>query len=189
MEYALLREAANLASKQAVRRAHLLADMIRLESRFEQGESSHELEGLRRDAENCARAAERLIAYKPIGVAGPECPRCWILNGEHAPLRSDKGGNTLCCDTCEWRYGSRSSVAVIPPRKPEGVSMRRESQWPSISRRLYRQQFDPIRQYAQEPGREFQMVSIRNSQPAVGTDALEYHDSLRSRFARGPRIG
>ena len=131
MECALLREAANLASKQAVRRVHLLAEMMRLESRFEQGASSHKLEGLSRDAENCARAAERLISYNPIGVEGTECPRCWILNGEHVSLRSDKGGNNLRCDKCEWRFGSPSNIGIIASRRPEAVRFRPQS--PSIS--------------------------------------------------------
>ena len=122
MEHALLREAARVASKQTVRRVHLLAEMMKLESRPHQGEPK--LEDLRREAENCGRAAERLISYDPIGGEGMECPRCWILNGEHVPLWSDKGGNNLRCDKCEWRDGRLSTIAIMAPRTSEARTFR-----------------------------------------------------------------
>ena len=93
-----------MASKQAVRRVHLVAEMMRLESRLRQGEAK--LEGLRRDAENCARAAERLISHNPVGAFGAECPDCWILDNELVRLRSDTGGSGLRCDKWDWRYGA-----------------------------------------------------------------------------------
>ena len=185
MESALLREAARVASKQAVRRVHLLAEMIRLESRLNDGEPSHKLEDLRSDAENCARAAERLMSYNPIGVDRIECPHCWILNGEHLPLRSDKRSNNLRCDRCEWRHSSRSTVGIIAPRTPAAVPSRTQS--PSISEMPLP---STVRtDFLRTRGSEFQMISIRNSEPAVRKDALEYHDSLGSRFAHGRRIG
>lgn len=119
IENALLREAASVASRQAVRRVHLLAEMMRFESRFKYGVPSEKMDELSRDAENCAKATERLMSYNPKGADGTECPHCWILNGEHVLLRSDKGGNSLRCDKCEWRHGRRSYMGMIVPRTSE----------------------------------------------------------------------
>ena len=60
-----------------------------------------------------------------------ECPHCWILKGEHVPLRSDKGSNSLRCDRCKWPHSSRSSIGIIAPRTSAAVPSGTQS--PSIS--------------------------------------------------------
>lgn len=64
----LLREAARMASKQAIRRVHVLAELMDCESRLNLVGQDANLTRLKRDAENCAGAAERLISYNPEGA-------------------------------------------------------------------------------------------------------------------------
>lgn len=100
----LLREAARMASGQAVRRVTLLADLIRLEALPSSNERDHELARLRTDAENCASAAKRLLSYTPENNGDLICPRCWIIEGE-ARLLQAKPGDLLSCDECKSFYG------------------------------------------------------------------------------------
>jgi hypothetical protein len=126
----LLREAARLASKQAVRRVHLLAELIDRENLLKQVGQDPNLARLRRDAENCAGAAKRLISYNPEGADGMECPHCWVIDGEHVVLRSDKGNDNLRCANCGRRYGRSPAIDTITPGIARAPPLRRQSSWP-----------------------------------------------------------
>lgn len=101
----LLRMAGNLASSQTVRRVELWGEIGRLEARRNLSPAEREkLEELRSDAENCSQALLRFGKYRPHQLADPNCPYCWIVQGENSTLRAGSRPESYRCEKCQAEY-------------------------------------------------------------------------------------
>lgn len=101
----LLREAGKLASSQTVRRVEISADIGRLEGRGALTEDEKtRLDELRAELDVCSQALPRFSSYRPWKEAEPNCPHCWIIYGEHSPLRLGADPDTYECGTCRIQY-------------------------------------------------------------------------------------
>jgi hypothetical protein len=60
------------------------------------------LKELRAIADNCSRALPRFAGYRPHRETVPDCPSCWIVEGEALPLQPGAGPTAIAAQDAEW---------------------------------------------------------------------------------------
>ena len=110
----LLRQAAQLASAQTVRRVEIFAEIGQLESirRLSDAERTR-LAALQQEAANCGQALTRLGAYRPHSDPEPNCPACWIVRGANSALRPNEAGERYLCGNCHREIPVMASTSDL----------------------------------------------------------------------------
>jgi hypothetical protein len=91
-------EAGMIAENVKVEGLGLAADLLQAEQIVSE---------LKAKLENCNAIQSRLLTYKPEAGRDPDCPYCWLLNGQHSPIKplEEPGkADRYSCNVCGFEF-------------------------------------------------------------------------------------